>query len=294
MPIYKFHNPRWTQSMLDGHFMLSSLDYFACLALGSGDRTIGDIAEPGVRFVQSAPMVWNQDKLSPNARRVAESGLLSVGGSGSGIVVSDGIFSLPDQPAHIFSMAEGEFEDTSRGMPADYTAAFEVLDPKGFAHCLWSEGVARSGTPLRELVGEPRVEAVSYVVRTADLTGATAPVPGPFQKDVSYADQREVRMHFTDGVKWVKDQLLVTIPQPERFMTLVREGDPAAGEEPCGPDLEWETVELLNSEAFNGPAFADLLWRWRLERFIRHVSNAPYRSAPHSNQMSLAAVYRRA
>ena len=218
MAVYKFHDPLFTDHMLTGSFMLSSLDYFAVLPWLTGDEKIGDAGEAGARFVQSEPLIWGSGVAPNNAAFLAEQRLVVVSENFGGTIKFEGMQVLrADDPAHIFSMAAGELDELTAEMPAEYGSIIEVFDPEGLAQTMWTEGVSAAGTPVRDLLGVPRVEEVLYGGRTTDLNGTAAPQSGPFRKDEQYKLQRELRIHFPDAQQWVHDRLggVDKVPDPQ-------------------------------------------------------------------------------
>lgn len=283
MPIYKFHDPQFTKQLLSGSFMLSSLDYFAVLPWLTGDQKIGDVGEVGARMVQTSPLAWGPGVAPVNAKFLAEQRVVSVAEGFQGTISINGLQIIyADEPAHIFSMAVGELDELTNSMPSEYQAVIEIVDPEGLAQAIWNEGVTVAGTPFRDLVGEPKVEEVTYGGRTTDLSGTTAPERGPFRKDTQWEDQRELRIHFRDLRDWVRDRLVVKINDADRFLKLVRSGE-VAQNNPIDelPDLQQASLAALAAQRLGEDqteVMRRLIWRWRLERGIRAHMTAPYDS----------------
>jgi hypothetical protein len=249
---YKFHDATYTDRLLAGEWLVSSLDYFSYMELKSGDKWIGDHTESGISHRIKDKLSWEGGNTPPEDEYMRREGLIR-GGPLQGLSFVDAKFLKPEWPAHIISLCYGKYARCAHAMLEEpeplyrYNACLEISDIDEFAHVLWGEGFTTSGTPLRELFKEPLVGPMIYGNREADISDQTPLQPGYFAKRSAYAKQNEFRIVFPHVEKWaIRDRLVFNLPRPERFLSLRLAGTPSTktSDLPMQPDLMQETNSL--------------------------------------------------
>jgi hypothetical protein len=364
---FKFHDATFTDSMLSGEWLVSSLDYYSYMELKSDDQWIGDHTESGIIHRNAGELSWESGHTPPEDEYMRKENLIG-GAPLSGITFVDSTFFKPEQPAHIISLCHGDYDQCAYAMLKEpkplyrYNACIEISDIKGFAQALWEEGRTSCGTPLSTLFEKPLVGPMVYADREGTISDQTPLRSGHFFKRSSYAKQMEFRIVLPHINEWcTRDRLVFNFPRPERFLKLRLSSTPSpkADDRKPEPDLLLQTVSFYermceakekdeawvavrdpeleaemkrihegahnasNPEAYfaendaafkwiqeakivesqnqyqyrylfeeeNTVALRDLLWRGRLEKFIRLRSNIAYLLKPRMHHLDTFHSY---
>ncbi|WJY16674.1 hypothetical protein PCO82_08575 [Pectobacteriaceae bacterium CE90] len=280
---FKFHDATYTNHLLAGEWLVSSLDYFSYMELKSADQWIGDHTESGIIHRGKGELSWEGGNTPPEDAYMRGEGLIG-GGPICGITLVNPTFLKTEWPAHVISLCHGEYSPCAYAMLEEpepqyrYNACLEISDIEGFTRALWEEGSTASGTPLRELFKEPLIGPMIYGEREAMINEQTPLQPGYFSKRSSYTKQSEFRIVFPHIEKWaIRDRLTFRFARPERFLSLR-----LAGTSSTKVDNRQPSIELME----------ETLSLYDRMRAAKKMDDAKWISSPVHNQERIAEIRR--
>jgi hypothetical protein len=265
---FKFHDAAFTESMMCGKWLISSLDYFSYREIKEADQWIGDHTESSVIYKVDGTLSWESGNVPPEDQYMRQEGLIN--GPITGNSISDVTFAPEQWPGHIISLSYGDYDSCAQAMMIEsdpayrYNACIEISDIAGFAAALWEEGVTNSGTPLNKLFKEPLIDKIIYADREGMVSEQKPLHSGYFYKRPIYEKQKEHRIVFPHVNKWaIRDRIFFTLPRPERFLTVRHTEAPVKKvlEPQSEPDLMILT-KLLYGQLMTARAMDNALRPW--------------------------------